>query len=323
MVGGGPAGAIAARMLALKGARVLLSDARTSPAAEFRAGESLLPSARMILAGAGVWESFVAQQHLPCYGNLSAWGGSALADMDSLRSPYGHGWHLDRARFDAMLLDAAADAGATVRRERFIHGRERARWLVDCGGRTAPVARAFGVVRRFEDRLVAFFARFESRDEDSRTLVESAPDGWFHTALLPTGERIVTFFTDGRDRLAELLPSTVHVRHRVGRMLEPARAADARSSRLERFHGDGWIAAGDAATSFDPLSSQGILSALYGGLKAAEAIIGEDLDAYDAAIARVYEQFLSNRAQVYAAEQRWSGRPFWSARRDSAAFYTA
>jgi hypothetical protein len=26
-------------------------------------------------------------------------------------------------------------------------------------------------------------------DQDSRTLVESAPQGWFHSALLPSGER--------------------------------------------------------------------------------------------------------------------------------------
>lgn len=307
-MGGGPAGAIAARVLALGGARVVLFDAPS-----VRVGESLIPSARTILEEVGVWERFLEQQHLPCYGNLSAWGSSALTEMDFMRSPYGHGWHLDRVRFDAMLRDAARDAGAEVRNARYAG--ESARWIVDCGGRTAPVARALGIPRRYEDRMVAFFARFESRDQDSRTLVESHPEGWFHTALLPTGERVVTFFTDGRDRLDELLPTTVHVAARVGRRLGPTQATDARTSRLEQFHGDGWIAAGDAATSFDPLSSQGILSALYGGLKAGKAILTGDVDNYDVAIRRVYEQFLVNRAAYYALERRWADRPFWMSRR--------
>ncbi|MGW2088752.1 LodA/GoxA family CTQ-dependent oxidase [Streptomyces sp. NPDC001880] len=43
------------------------------------------------------------------------------------------------------------------------------------------------------------------------------------------------------------------------------RRAPAHSTHLDRVHGDGWIAAGDAAVAFDPLSSQGILTALYTG----------------------------------------------------------
>ena len=36
--------------------------------------------------------------------------------------------------------------------------------------------------------------------------------------------------------------------------------------------GDGWVAAGDAACAFDPLSGQGIFKALDGGMRAAEAV---------------------------------------------------
>jgi len=290
--------------------RVLLFDAPVA-----RVGESLLPSARTILAELGLWSRFVEQNHLPCYGNLSAWGSATLAETDFMRSPYGHGWHLDRVRFDTMLRDAASEAGTVVRNTRYVHGEESARWLVDCGGRNAPIARALGIARHYEDKLVAYYARFTSRDEDSRTLVESHPEGWFHTALLPGGERIVTFFTEGRDRLLSLLPTTLHISLRVLDVLSPVRSTDARTSRLERFHGENWIAAGDAATTFDPLSSQGILNALYGGLKAAKAVLSGELDEYDDAIARVYEQFLVNRARYYAMEPRWSDQPFWAGRR--------
>ena len=55
-------------------------------------------------------------------------------------------------------------------------------------------------------------------------------------------------------------------------MEDRPRGADAGSARLDRFVGDGWVAAGDAALSFDPLSSQGMLTALYTGMKAGQAL---------------------------------------------------
>ena len=58
-------------------------------------------------------------------------------------------------------------------------------------------------------------------DQDSRTLVESVPQGWFHTALLPSGERLVTYFTDAgtpwaktatsREGFLALIQDTVHI----------------------------------------------------------------------------------------------------------------
>src|SRR5262249_48910808 len=43
---------------------------------------------------------------------------------------------------------------------------------------------------------------------DARTLVEAAPDGWWYAALVPSGERVVAYFTDAdlADRAALLTP---------------------------------------------------------------------------------------------------------------------
>jgi flavin-dependent dehydrogenase len=67
---------------------------------------------------------------------------------------------------------------------------------------------------------------------------------------------------------------TSHIRSRVARY---GRSADplvrcARSQRLDRFVGIGWIAVGDAAMAFDPLSSRGIGKAVEQGHLAADAI---------------------------------------------------
>src|SRR5262249_33678836 len=94
----------------------------------------------------------------------------------------------------------------------------------------------------------------------------------------------------------------------------------ANSSRLSEVVGDGWLAAGDAAVSFDPLSSQGILSAMSSGQQAADAVCrwmhGDRgaVASYAAGIAGVSGESRDRRARYYAIERRWPGSPFWQRR---------
>src|SRR5206468_5578445 len=67
-----------------------------------------------LLRELGVWEAFVADGHAPCFGNTSAWGSGELRHHDFLRDPLGHGWHIDRHRFERRLSERAASAGATI-----------------------------------------------------------------------------------------------------------------------------------------------------------------------------------------------------------------
>ena len=55
-------------------------------------------------------------------------------------------------------------------------------------------------------------------------------------------------------------------------MAEPPRVLPAETSRLDRIAGPGWLALGDAAAAYDPLSSYGIGSAMGSGFYAGQAI---------------------------------------------------
>jgi flavin-dependent dehydrogenase len=93
--------------------------------------------------------------------------------------------------------------------------------------------------------------------------------------------------------------------------------AAANTSRLTSVVGPDWLAAGDAAVSFDPLSSQGIMIALESALDAANAIAeGGDaaLSRYASIITDRYRQDLVERARSYSAERRWPDAPFWHRR---------
>jgi flavin-dependent dehydrogenase len=100
----------------------------------------------------------------------------------------------------------------------------------------------------------------------------------------------------------------------------PLRGTDASTTRLDRVTGAGWTAVGDAAVSFDPLSSQGILSALFTGLRAGQAIdralAGDptELDGYSRRVHEVESAYRSHRNTYYAAEDRWPDQTFWCRR---------
>jgi len=340
VLGGGPAGAAAAIALARAGVRTALVHRRDRGG--FPVGEGLPPTARPLLRELGVAGRFDAGGHLPSYGNRSAWGTPALMTTDFIRHRHGLGWHLDRAAFDSMLRDAAAEQGAdVVVCERVVSANRdqpgwsidlagaqniRARFAIDATGRSSWLARRAGATRVDNDALMAYVAVVDAKpdDTDSMTLVESAESGWWYTALLPGGRRVVVFHTDAdlvtRD-FATMLGETNHVRARCGDAANTATTIRrANGARLDRFTGDGWAAAGDAAVSFDPLSSQGIMTALYGGLRAAAAVAatlggdGNALGAYAAALDSIHIAYRHQHETAYAAERRWQDRPFWSRR---------
>ncbi|MEP7305145.1 MAG: tryptophan 7-halogenase [Acidobacteriota bacterium] len=365
IVGGGPAGTATAIALA-KAGRPARSVAvlERSGYERARIGETLPPEARIPLAQLGVWERFLEQRHAPSPGTAAAWGREELEENDFIFNPYGNGWHLDRSRFDATLASAAADAGATIHRharmtacQRAASGdwlvkyvcddrpcELRARFLVDATGRACMAARRQGAERLSSDRMIGVVGLFAapSRDQEYRTLVEASADGWWYSAWLPGGRLIVAFMTD-----ADLLPmgqpqllsnwlrqlqQTVHTRARtsaptVELTQRPLQWINAASEVLGCSSGTGWLATGDAACSFDPLSSQGIFKALQLGLLAAETIdemLGTPkARGYDWSLKNRhrFDRYLRTRRAYYGLERRWPDAVFWRRRHTNEAFF--
>jgi flavin-dependent dehydrogenase len=346
IAGGGPAGAAAAIALARSGYSVVLVE--RSRYDRWRIGETLPPEARLPLADLGVWEKFLAQGHVPSYAIHAEWGGAGLTETDFIFNPYGSGWHLDRRRFDHMLAGHAEDCGATVLRGCSVaaalwrHNRWEVRiehaipgvyagFLVDTTGRRAGAFGLSGAPRLIFDRMVGI-AGVLSPDRaaaaDPVLLLEAAEEGWWYSVPLPGGSLLVSYITDAdlfvtdRNEKTNAWTRKLAASERTSaraagwRLHGEVRIHSAATSRLAPSCGPGWMAIGDAAASYDPLSADGITKAMHEGLEAARVLqagvvaIGE----HSKSLADSFDRYLQDRSQYYRGVTRWPSSPFWRRR---------
>jgi len=318
VVGSGPAGCTAAIALCHAGRQVvLIGDGLDG------VGEQLHPAARPLLARLGL-ERLPGQ--LDCVGVRAAWHSTELSEQHFLSHPFGNGWLLDRARFGETLRRAAVAAGAHLRaparltnlaREttgshawclELSDGEEACDWLVDATGRRGAVARLLGVKRRRFDRqvaLVGWLATDRADDVDQTLTVETTSAGWWYGCRLPGRRRVAGFVTasrpDGRTWESQLR-ATCHLGPLVTKYRvegEPVvRAAD--STILERCFGPSWIAIGDAAVSYDPLASRGLVGALSSGLETASLVGAPQalLAAWQAELETSFARYRAERARL-------------------------
>ncbi|VVJ24862.1 Uncharacterised protein [Amycolatopsis camponoti] len=339
VIGGGPAGAAIALRLARRGVDVALYE--PSAYDQVRMGETLPPSINPLLRELRIWLDFVALGALVSHGTAAAWGGDEVTARSFLFCPYGNGWHVERARFDRMISKAAEKSGATllparVRRVRRAVGGfdidaeipARAAAIVDATGRAARISRGLGARHIRSDKLVCAARMFPQRaDELLRdTFVEAVEHGWWYTAPLPDGQRIVACFTDAPiaarmelgtpEGWAAAAAAAEHIGPvTAGRATGPVRVVSAAAHRLHPCAGPGWLAAGDAALAMDPLSSGGVTSALRMAKAADDALLTGRRSPYAQLVEGLAVDYARQYSESYGWETRFPSADFWLARR--------
>ncbi|VXC50268.1 Dehydrogenase [Pseudomonas sp. 8Z] len=362
IIGGGPAGTSAAlTLLKRSDISVLVLEAGNYERA--KSGESLSPGVRNLLDYLAVWDDFAAMGPLQTWGNQAAWGGEHLESFDFMFNVHGHGWAIDRSRFERMLAKLVTRRGGrldcntrclsrrqlTADHDQYegwqltLRGADeqeyevRARVVIDAAGRTS---RCNDALHHRHDDLVGISALLDvstTHAPAALTTVETVANGWWYAAPVPGGRVAVSFMSDSDiihqaklSRPEHWLSALAETRH-IAQLITPTnsdfelRTDPAFSACLVPGTGTGIIATGDAAASFDPLSSGGIPHALATGIQAARVAsdrlhgAGLLVSAYEIAIAADFRQYLRTRWRIYSMETRFRGSPFWLRRQTSVA----
>jgi flavin-dependent dehydrogenase len=358
VIGAGPAGAAAARLLAAWGHKVLVIDRPGSDAG--RLAESIPPSANKVLRAIDALDAVSGAGFLPWRGN-TVWWADEPARVETFPGDAA-GYQVVREAFDQQLRSLAMASGAQIRdgRVREAHsgtapfvivegtsGPERltARFLIDASGRAGVIARQGLRERQATPHTIAVTAVWRRTghwpaSDDSHTLVASYADGWAWSVATAPGERHFSVMVDpSRTALTRGAPSRdvylaeLRKVQPFAPLLDGATlvdgpwGADASVYAASRYAGEGFLLAGDAASAIDPLSSFGVKKALASGWLGAVAantalrnplMAGEALEFFNR---REHALFASaqRQASAFATDAAaGSGHPFWLARAEAA-----
>jgi flavin-dependent dehydrogenase len=186
----------------------------------------------------------------------------------------------------------------------------------------------------WEQVALIAFARAAQPSDETFTLVESVPEGFWYSAPIPGGRFAIALFTDAdlhdarvarshagfRALLAAAPRTSARLAGHAAVLDAAPRFIGAGSGWLEPAHGPGWLAAGDAALTYDPISAHGLTLALRTGIDAADALLADAavIDAalarYAAGLARGFHDYRAAALRIYRSEQRWATAPYWHRR---------
>ena len=304
VVGGGPAGAWCAYLLACSGIRVSLMH-----------WSGYAPGGIELVSGHARRQ---IEQHCPNFfqsaapgveiqETISLWSTPEPVILSAMFNPWGPGIAVERALFDHALRDLASKGGVDVRADAKVVGIERedgAGWKLSMRLEEDKISslQAKFVVLATGRATTSFFDRSAAPESSKIALMTSLPvandeprhalyvertsHGWWYALPAQNGccfagfclERdelkkrrgsLKEFYIEqlrGTKLLAPLLPLVMDMgdSHILGRM--------AGDRPFGRTAGDGWIAVGDAAYAPDPLSGMGIELALESARLGAQAV---------------------------------------------------
>jgi len=313
IVGGGPGGSTAAAFARKHNLTVLVLEKERFP--RFHIGESLLPMGNALLRETGAWPKLEAAGFIHKYGAaFFTANGRAATEIQfnqSLVPGLDYTFQVERAKFDALLLDHARDLGAEVRFETTVRAIEAAdgihhvriesaagmqtvtaRWVLDASGREtlfnleqkraldpSPFPKRVAIYNHFRGA-----ARAAGRAA-GHTVAVRLDDGWFwliplddertSVGLVTTVEAMRAAALRPEDFFARAVAGSSKLRELLGgaEPLLPFRVTSDYSYFRRQLAGERIILVGDAAGFFDPIFSSGVYMSMSSAKMAVELVV--------------------------------------------------
>ncbi len=303
IIGAGPGGATAAALLAKAGVDVRLLDKEHFP--RFHIGESLLPCDLQLFDRLGMdmeAQGFLYKGGAEFFDERTGEHAEYLF-KDGLPGTPAYAYQVERAKFDAHVVDRARVAGAKVElgvrvsqiesTQDFVNvqtadGTLQARYVIDATGQDALFAHREKSMQRIDDfGLAAVFRHFDglsdavwqelAKDGQGNIRVLIVDDGWVW--IIPLNERRISVGVVTRNRSidGQLFDDTYSASPMLQRLTQGCSKTELRiirnfSYRNSKTRGSRWACLGDAALFLDPVFSSGVSLAMLGGERLADAL---------------------------------------------------
>ena len=352
IIGGGPAGIAAGLTITSRCLSCVIVEA--NQISDQKLGECLPPNSLPLFKKMGLESLLQNEQHHPYYGNKSVWGNDKIEEKLFLFDKLNQGILLNRNCFEKQLREVSKLNHLQWLEEYTFYSVEKeneltkvvlksktesktlyCNYIIDATGRKASVCRKLGVKKNVIDELTSLNFKYKiKKPVPFFVFTESFENGWIYVSPSEKNFLTVMIFTD-----LDLIPSKKEKKEFIERHINNSvliqeilqknnieseildlKTRQANTTCLNVPFGKNWIAIGDAAYSFDPLSSYGITSALaagyYGGHAVSDAISGktEALETYHFIMDNAFLNYKIQLKEQYATEKRWKENAFWKRR---------
>jgi flavin-dependent dehydrogenase len=313
VIGGGPAGSIAAAMIHKSGLSVRVVEREKFP--RFVIGESLLPRCMEVLEDAGLIEVVKAKNFQEKFG-AKFMKDDKVADFN-FSDQFSHGWtwtwQVQRAEFDLALISEVQRRGVRVDFETTVTGIEffpdesssttvqlkdnttekiHARFIIDASGYGRVIPRLFNLDKPSNlDPRKSIFAHVtdvhrNNHDEPNRIIaVMYAPGVW--TWVIPFSNGVTSlgfvgnfeFFEsiggDQSEKFRKCIEGNDYLKQRFGdaSWVFEPRKLEAWSATTDKFYGHGFVLTGNVTEFLDPIFSSGVMFATVSSHLASKMVI--------------------------------------------------
>lgn len=348
IVGKGISGLILSILLKEKGIDHVVLD-RVEKRKVMTLPETVPPSALVLLESLNLLELF-EKSSSKTFGYHSLWGSDRITDNNFFfHNPYKYGLKLNKQALlkdleeivsdnvvqfnDLMEINRSAENVSIKIKSNNAVRTINSRVIVDATGRNRNVLKHLGIASEHYDNLVALSClvpRIKHPKLTHSVFVESFENGWGIVSSLNDEINGMTIFTQQRNPILPQLKSYRHWKEALTKtkilkdflsdeLDRKVVGGDANSSRASIIAGSNWLAIGDAAISFDPLSSHGISNAIYCANEASKAIEshlenGSDnqFKNYEDTLTQIFSEYLKHKTKLYGTERRWKESSFWN-----------